>query len=1367
MAACDITGRVRNNKGEFVDSKLYNNLKKIIPVYEVDNYYNFINSDAFKLHENYKHLEFDELGEPTINSLIANTDTINTLMSERVAEKNILNELSMQSAAPSWNGLTTMLNEVTNLNDKLSKETDGRQAFRVAVVQEYDPKSKHTVLVPRVYKADSTSIMWEYKMKKILFDLQSIRESQNNNELSFELINDIARIVMKHMPSTIDEINALNENVIYNIVSKAKKDPLSNDNEVDTFKIASKSPLYERLANVMLHAKDADLLKFIRDNDLRIDLDDFAANPEKYYNLIMRTAWNKYQTNKAVLDYILDNNTREGAENLMERLRKQTVDMWAKVNFPDRKEDIKVEDNFVSEINKQREQNKEYFISTDKLIKELGESYNILDSSKTATIKLLKKIIEAELNQRYVQTRANVNSESDAIKTEYNQKMLEALMDLYEAGEYDLALYQYYVDLSNRIKKLYNEIDKSTSDIMEQARILRKAHLEMSMFRQIADYFKKNASNIVIDIPSVRRKIIEVFDSFFDNNPNEKLSTLQALKMAKDNPLQFQEEYLDLVTLANAYWNSYEIDDKTDKFKEINDKFILLGNDLDTLISKKSKAIVIAVFNHYQDEAAKIVPWGKDKGKVIDIEDLLSRAERDMWGIERLLDSMATSPDMVHRLIDKITKQYKNTARLEAVEFSKKCMNEAALLEDAGIKDTKWMFARDANGNKTGKYIMEGDEGYDEIMSNDAKRRWYKFFMENKAMFDNKYPPNTVKLSNIINIRKDLSERLKDSQSVKEAKNAYIESIKDEWMNRDSNDDEIVGYSQGTYTLEGEEINVLPIFYQGINFGNQSELNAISEDTVSTLIAYGAKAFDYNQSNKIINVLELSKEILKDREIPITRNGKKVVSYIKRLLKTEQEVADSAIYYKDSGKSNLSKRLQGYFDMVYYGKTRKDDTNIGKFSAIKIADKLNAWTARASMSLSLLNGFSNVTTGNMQIFYETMSKHHYKPIDITWANGIYAKHLIGYLGNLGKRIKTDKLSLFSEMFDVSQKYDKEFLRNTEWDRKTKFGMIEPGEALMFTQNAGEHWMSHQSALAVAHTYMFKDKDGNKYNLWDALEVKFYQKDGSLGNVDQGIGAKLQVRDGLVKEDGTAFTNNDIIKIQTKIASINHGMHGIYNGIDANMIQMTAVGRLAYLFRKWMWESYRKRVGKMNYNYDIGEWEEGYYRSCWHFMCMLSNDVKQFQFNVALHWNELSDTERANCKKTLIELMSLLSITLFNYMFDIHDGNGDDDDWAANMFCYQMIRLQSELSALTPVAVIPETIRMFKSPLPAITTVNNILDTFKALWIPNWFSDEITHGWAKGHSKGFRYLFGNKVLNPYFLTIYRNLNAEEETKWYLQ
>ena len=1355
--ACDITGYIRNKEGKNVESKLYKDLQKILPASEVDNYYNFINSDIFKSQDNYKNLEFDENGQPTVASLIKNTDTVNKLISERVAERTILGNLKFSTVNGTWNSLHSALSDINKLNKSLETATDGTNIFRVALIKDYDKSTNRVVLKPVVYKVSSMTVMWEMKMQKIESDLQFLKKSEENSEVTMELLNSISYSVMRQFPTKEGEILALNQNIIPNIMKEGKENPTDAKLDIDTFKIASRLPIFDRVADILLHDKTADIRKFIEDNNLDIDWEDFEKNPNKYSNLILRTIWNKYQMDRTVLNYITGETSRKAADALIQRLQSATKDMWSKVNIPEQEKEIKLNDIPSPEVSSS-ENNKD-FISTDKLIKELGDKYNILSNSEQSAIKLIKKIIEAEINQDKVQSRVHSDNPAFAIEQERKKALFKNLIDLYETGEYNLALYQYYVSTLNNLKKIQNKLDTLGGDIMSQATELRKMQLEIIMFQQVADYFNKHTNDIIYDKNELLEKILKVFNGMFGKN------TLEALKVAKDNPIEFQEEIPELKPLADAYWELVNTEADNNVFRAINDKLSNISNHLYDLMYKKSKFLVTKVFEHYQDEESKITPWGKNKGKVNTVDDMLSRADREISVVQRLMDSMATSPDMLFRLMDKIVKIYKNNARLQAIEFAKKVKYEATLLENAGIRDTKWMYARDANGNKTGKYITEQDSEYYKIMENPAKKRFYEFFMANKEKLDTFYPPNTVNSDNIINIRKDSLERLKESDSVKSAAKKFWQNVKDDWTNQSQEDQDMrIGYTDSAYTLEGEEILMLPIYYNNIDFKNPEKVNEISEDAVSTLIAYGAKAYDYSQMNKIINILELTKEVLKEREIPLSKNGKKIVTITRKMIKGEGEelTEEDALTYKDGGHSQNSKMFKGYLDILY-GRIVEDDTMIGKVSLVKMVDKINGWTARAALSLSLLNGVSNYLTGETMITYGALQKRYFTLKDWGWAKVTYDKALIAHLGNKGKRIKDDKLSLFIEMFDVGVHYDKDMLRDENWDRKTKLGRIKFGEAMMFMQDAGEHKMACETALAQAHRIMLKDKDGNLHNLWDSLEEEYIQEDGSWGKTNKKLGARLKIKDGYTKQDGTNFTNNDIVNTQMLFASVLHGDQGIYNQLDMNQIQRKAAGRAVYLFRKWVWESYRRRFGKLGYDFERKEWNEGYYRSVYDFMMTLSEDLKSANFNMQMHWDELSELQKQNCKKVLIETAIVISLMLSAWLM-YHYGDDDNDkennSFVYNEILYYIIRLSSETNALSPFGMINESTRYAKNLFPMINTLTTVLDSFKALWPPNWF-EEVKSGWAKGHSKGFKYLFGNKVINPYYLIMQKNLNPENE------
>lgn len=1350
--SCDVIPLVERADGSTVESQLYKDLQNVLPKGEVRNFYSLVASEQFKQHVNYSELEKDENGEPTIQALFDHTP-LHKRMSEFTISEKIIHELGMRSVDNlGIQDIKYALAKVMEMNEKLKEAKDGKQFFRVALCRNYAKNSHKMSLEVKVYKVNKYSEFWDYQMEEFAKSLIDISQQI----MSYSTIDDLLFKALSTFPMGVNDINTFNPNIMYNLIKTTQENINHSPTPVKTVSIKQGDALYNRCKTMALGIDNEAWETFIYQEKLPINVKEFRDHPEKYKQMLFETLFAKYQMDHAIVDMLLTGESAEYMKEMFERLNKQVTETWKNIQLPEEK----APEYNADDILDTKEEDDPYWIDTEKMIKELGERYEIDKKAEIGAKELLVKVITAEQNQVYIQNRLETKGEN--VELNKRKNLVKILTAAYENGCYETALFEYYNHIVGRIKdwkELINNYDKSS---VEFAKELRQAYLEIEMFHEISDYVRQYKDTIILNKQQINDDIMDAVENYMNIESDEELNTF--MTKYKTDPENFKQEYPELVMFAQAYWDIDNLDESKG-LGDLDEKIVPMIKDLEDIMHKKMKALVINFLKAYQDKDAEIIPFGKKKGQVMDIERLLTRAQRDMNGFERLLDSLGDSPDMILRLLDKVAKTAKNTARIRAVEYAKEIVAEGKILEQAGITDTKWMFHRDKDGNKTGRYIMTGDPEMAEINADPAKSRFYNFFMNAKELFDGMYPSGVTRSEKIIAINKDLVERLKEAKGIMAMKDEYLESIKDEWMNRNAADeDAVLGFSNGGYTLNGEEINVLPVFYQNVEFGNIKALNSISEDAVSTLVAYAAKAVDYAESNKIINKMELARLVLKQREIPVKKNGLDVVSGICKQLQGEQDLSENKIYYKDDGKSNLSQRLGGFMDVAFYAKSRKDET-IGKFSTVKIADKLNAWTARAAMSLSLLNGLSNVATGNMMMTIESLSKAYFDPKDTGWADLTYAENIVPLLGNLGNRVKDDKLSLFIEMFDVLQEYDKDQLRNVQFDKKTKLGRLEFGKALMFMQDAGEHWMASRTALALAHKFMLKDADGQLHNLWDSLEIVYLQEDGmTYGTENKGLGAKLQIKEGYTKEDGSAFTENDLVKFQLKLASINQGMHGIYNKMDSNMIQMTALGRLAYIFRKWVWKSYSKRFEDINYNYNIGEWNEGYYRSTWHFMQMLAKDVKDAKLNIRLHWNELHDTERANIKKCLWELGITMSIMGLNAMVD---WDSDDDDFLpANIFFYQCIRLQSELATLTPLALGGELVRLGNKPIPALNTISNMFDTLSALWIPNWF-EEVERGKFKGYSKAFKSILNNKVINPYFLTFEKTLNVKDEMKWYMQ
>lgn len=301
-------------------------------------------------------------------------------------------------------------------------------------------------------------------------------------------------------------------------------------------------------------------------------------------------------------------------------------------------------------------------------------------------------------------------------------------------------------------------------------------------------------------------------------------------------------------------------------------------------------------------------------------------------------------------------------------------------------------------------------------------------------------------------------------------------------------------------------------------------------------------------------------------------------------------------------------------------------------------------------------------------------------------------------------------------------------------------------------------MQNRTSLALADAYKMKAPNGKIVSLWDAMEVV------PIDPNNKKAGAKLQVKAGYTKEDGTEFTKEDIIKFSRKSAAINQRMHGIYNKADRSAVQRLAIGRMGLMFRKWIKSSLNRRFKSATYNYDLDAWTEGYYETSWRFLLQLVRDLRETQFNLAARWGELTPTEKANIRRALTETGHFLGVALIIGLIEWPDD--DDNPWLIRMAEYQARRLYTELGALIPgKSMISEGLKILKSPAAGINTIEDILNLTKLL-NPWNYADEIQSGRYEGHSTAYKSFFESPII-PMNKTIYRGLHPEESIAFFKQ
>lgn len=829
-----------------------------------------------------------------------------------------------------------------------------------------------------------------------------------------------------------------------------------------------------------------------------------------------------------------------------------------------------------------------------------------------------------------------------------------------------------------------------------------------------------------------------------------------------------------------------------------------LISDLEIIYNKVAMPLFVDFLRPFMGESI-VVPFGKFKGKVMRIEDLVQRADEDISFFDRWLDSMADSSDYMLKIMGNIVSKSKEKARLSTIEVMKELQAATIRLEQSGTKNTDFMFERDSKGNLTGRYISEIDQllfienfkalfktlndkygknpvGADaeaykkerqawfdanmEIVEGikvpkmsiyaskqfkrltEAEKEYYNKIMEIKSKLDSYLPEKYTKLTNAVKIRKDLLERVKSSDSVKSGSKQLWESLKDEFIKR--TDDTDFGDRATVKDFEEHEVQTLPIYYTKLKEGESP--NDLSTDIVSTLTAYAAMANDYNEMNRVVDTLELGRDLLRERKVTQTRGGKPLVEKFKVLGRKFESTLT-----KEGKDTRFVERLNDFFEMQVYSRYMKDEGTFGKSNIDKgkVANFVNRVTSLNNLALNVLSGISNIATGKVMMRIESMSGEFFNEKNTIIADKEYGKFLPEFLSEIGNRVKVSKLALWDEKFNVMQEYEQD-VKEVNFDRKTWFSRMFGTSTLFFINNAGEHWMQNRTSLALADTYKMKGPNGQIVSLWDAMEVVYIDPN------NKSLGAKLEVKSGYTKEDGTAFTNDDVIKFSRKSAAINQRMHGIYNKMDRSAVQRLAIGRMGIMFRKWIKPSLNRRFKSASYNYELESWTEGYYRTTGRFLTQLVRDLRETQFNLGARWKELTPTEKANIWRAMTEVGHFLAVVAVIGLIEWSDDK--DRPWLVRMIEYQARRLYTELGAMIPgKPMISEGLKILQSPAAGINTLENLLDLTKLLnpWNYEFIGGEdaiLQSGRYKDHSIAYKSFFESPII-PMNRTIYRGLHPE--------
>jgi hypothetical protein len=205
-----------------------------------------------------------------------------------------------------------------------------------------------------------------------------------------------------------------------------------------------------------------------------------------------------------------------------------------------------------------------------------------------------------------------------------------------------------------------------------------------------------------------------------------------------------------------------------------------------------------------------------------------------------------------------------------------------------------------------------------------------------------------------------------------------------------------------------------------------------------------------------------------------------------------------------------------------------------------------------------------------------------------------------------------------------------------------------------------------------------------------------------------------------------------------------------------MLQRRWYGKLALMFRKYMFTAFKSRYGVTYTDYELGTINEGYWRA---FAKKLVADVKEYKWAAFQRmWTKegYNEMQKTAFNKTIYELSVILAMAILAGLI------GDDDEektWLDNETALQITRMSADITQfINPT----DFIRVIRNPAASVNMIEKWIGWFKQLFNPLEEYERASGIAEKGDNK--LYIKTLKLI-PVIRQLVNFMTPEEQIKFY--
>ena len=580
-------------------------------------------------------------------------------------------------------------------------------------------------------------------------------------------------------------------------------------------------------------------------------------------------------------------------------------------------------------------------------------------------------------------------------------------------------------------------------------------------------------------------------------------------------------------------------------------------------------------------------------------------------------------------------------------------------------------------GSKLNDYTSKK---YAEVQADPRKKRYYDFMMstykEHQSLLGNagrrQFRNSWDEFSYMVpSDRKEDKDRLIEQGGV--------EVVKEFWGDGLSvQDTDIVYGDVGLQGIDGSPYKVIPIMY-----AQPIDEKDVNFDLAGSMIKFVHMAKSFKAKSDLSGEVSIMRDVLESRQTSLTNSsGVQIIDSVSKSLGYGRPLT---IEGKDT---NVYKHFESFVDNTFYNikSIKKEFDFLGKtYEANKVAGAIVGYTARTALSMNLLQAANQSVLDNILTYAEAAAGQFMDRK--SWAKGKqYYWRAGGAMSDLGKMTPR---TLLGQMIWEYEPIQGDFMNSLGQNvTGTKAKKLFTSDALFFLQHGAEHELQVSRMLGMLEFIKAMDKDGKFIKNEDGTDM-------TLLDAHTQVNGRLSVDSRVANFNKMDFMN--------KVHGVNKRTNGVYNDFDKAHLKRLWGGKLGLLFRGWMAPGYRRRFGhgeSWHVDQELGAMTQGTYITFW-------NMLKESLAEKALSYNKMTDLEKQNVKRVMVELNAFIGTLLVGALLAAMVDDDEEKGWTLTFLMYQNRRLQTELVAFTPIAGTGELIRLLESPTATIRPLQNM------------------------------------------------------------